>query len=305
MNNLRRIDLNLLVILEALLAECHISRAAERLHMSQPAVSHALGRLRQLFDDPLLVRGAQGMVPTPRALALVRPLAEALRLVHGVLGPTAFDPANAERTFRIAMSDYGSAAVLPGLVATLRREAPGIALRVSQHSREAMAAKVADGELDLALGVFPHLPDGVRVETLFEEQFACAIDPASLAEQRDWNLDTYLARPHALVAVRPDNVDEIDRALTARGARRHIALTLPHWSIAPSLIAGTDLVLTAARRCLAAVPSLAILPVPFALSPFAFTQIWHARADNDPGHDWLRAKLAEAAQSRQREPRQS
>jgi len=296
MNNLRRIDLNLLVILEALLAERHISRAAERLHMSQPAVSHALGRLRHLFDDPLLVRGAQGMVPTPRALALVRPLTEALRRVHGVLDPTAFEPASAERTFRVGMSDYGAAAVLPRLVATLRHEAPGIALRISQHSREAMVAQVADGELDLALGVFPQLPDGVRVETLFEEQFACALDPAVLTDTQGWDLEAYLARPHALVAVRPDNIDEIDRALAARGARRHIALTLPHWSVAPSLIAGTDLVLTAARRCLGAAPSLAILPVPFSLAPFAFTQIWHARADSDPSHAWLRGRVAEAAQ---------
>ncbi|MCW3479217.1 LysR substrate-binding domain-containing protein [Neisseriaceae bacterium JH1-16] len=296
MNNLRRIDLNLLVILEALLAERHISRAAERLHMSQPAVSHALGRLRQLFDDPLLVRGAQGMAPTARALELNRPLAEALRQVHAVLGPTAFDPATAERTFRLGMSDYGAAAVLPALIKMLRREAPGVVLRVSQHSREAMAAQVADGELDLALGVFPQLPDGLRTETLFEEQFACALDAATLADGQHWDLETYLARPHALVAVRPDSVDEIDRALAACGARRHIALTLPHWSVAPALIAGTDLVLTAARRCLSHAPSLAILPVPFALAPFAFTQIWHARADSDPGHAWLRARLAEAAQ---------
>ncbi|MDN0085072.1 LysR family transcriptional regulator [Crenobacter sp. SG2305] len=162
MNNLRRIDLNLLVILETLLAERHISRAAERLHMSQPAVSHALGRRRQLFDDPLLLRGAQGMVPTLRALELSRPLAEALRQVHVVLGPAAFDPATAERTFRLGMSDYGAAAVLPRLIQVMRLEAPSIELHVSQHSREAMAAKVADSELDLALGVFPQLPDGVR-----------------------------------------------------------------------------------------------------------------------------------------------
>jgi DNA-binding transcriptional LysR family regulator len=131
MNDLRRIDLNLLVILDALLSEQHVTRAAERLHLSQPAVSHALARLRDLLGDPLLVRAGASLVPTSRALELMAPLAEALAQVQSLLAPNAFDPATAKRTFRLAMSDYGAAIVLPGLIRTLRHEAPGIDLQIS------------------------------------------------------------------------------------------------------------------------------------------------------------------------------
>lgn len=155
MNDLRRIDLNLLVILDALLSEQHVTRAAERLHLSQPAVSHALARLRDLLGDALLVRQGSSLVPTARALELAMPLAEALAQVQALLEPNRFDPASAKRTFRVAMSDYSAAIFLPGLVRTLRREAPGIDLQIIQASREGMLDGVLNGDIDLAAGVFP------------------------------------------------------------------------------------------------------------------------------------------------------
>ncbi|XAH25461.1 LysR family transcriptional regulator [Xylophilus sp. GW821-FHT01B05] len=294
MNNLRSVDLNLLTILEVLLAERHLSRAAERLHMSQPAVSHALARLRVLLGDPLLVRGRGGFQPTARALELARPLADALQHIRSVLGGAVFAPGSARRVFRLAASDYGAAIVLPGLLRRLRAEAPGVDLDLVYASRAAMAAGVADGEIDLALGVFTQLPESLRRETLFNERFVCALDPATLPADAPLTLQAYLARPHVLVAAGDTEVaTEVDAALARKGLARRIALRLPHWTVAPMVIAGTDLILTVARRALplqtAAV--LAVREAPLALAPFAFEQVWHSRTQGDAGLGWLRAAV--------------
>ncbi|AOY92009.1 LysR family transcriptional regulator [Cupriavidus sp. USMAA2-4] len=298
MNNLRAIDLNLLVVLEALLAERHISRAALRLHLSQPAVSHALGRLRQLLDDPLLVRGQGGLVLTARAHELSGPLAEALAQVRILLGPSGFQPATARRTFRLAMSDYGAMVVLPRLLRAVRKAAPGIDLVVTQASREAMTAKVADGEIDAALGVFANPPESVRAQTLFEDDYACAVDAATVRDNGRLDQVAYLARSHVLVATHSERVDAIDAAVAKLGGRRKIACVLPHWSVAPALIAGTNLVLTTARRSLAALqedPRFAVFDPPFALPGLTFSMIWHERIEADPGHMWLRERVVAAA----------
>jgi len=298
MNNLRAIDLNLLVVLEALLAERHISRAALRLHLSQPAVSHALGRLRQLLDDPLLVRGQGGLVLTARAHELSGPLAEALAQVRILLGPSGFQPSSARRTFRLAMSDYGAMVVLPRLLRAVRKAAPGIDLLVTQASREAMIAKVADGEIDAALGVFANPPEGVRAQTLFEDNYACAVDAATVRDSGRLDQVAYLARSHVLVATHSERVDAIDSAVAKLGGRRKIACVLPHWSVAPALIAGTNLVLTTARRSLAALeedPRFAVFDPPFALPGLSFSMIWHERAEADPGHMWLRERVVAAS----------
>ncbi|MGY3298391.1 DNA-binding transcriptional LysR family regulator [Pseudomonas sp. TE6288] len=294
MDDLRRIDLNLLLTLHALLSEQHVSRAALRLHRSQPAVSHALAQLREIFADPLLVRRGGRLQLTARAEALHAPLHEALQQLDGLLGTPGFEPARARRTFRLAMSDYGARVVLPALMRLLRREAPGIDLVVSQGSREAMLGQLIDGEADLALGVFPELPTEMTQQVLFEESFVCLADRASLPPRGGLALDPWLARPHVLVAVRPGIDNEIDQALAILGARRRIALTLPHWGVAQRVIAGTDLVLTVARRSLAGArldPALRQFAPPLAISPFAFAQAWHSRRDGDAGHRWLRAQI--------------
>ncbi|CAG9175813.1 LysR family transcriptional regulator [Cupriavidus respiraculi] len=298
MNDLRGIDLNLLVVLEALLAERHISRAALRLHLSQPAVSHALARLRQLLDDPLLVRGQGGLVLTERAHELAAPLAEALAQVRILLGPSGFQPATARRSFRLAMSDYGTMVMLPRLLRAVRKAAPGIELVVTQASREAMVAQVADGEVDLAMGVFGQLPDSVRGETLFEDGYACVVDAATVRDTGRLDQVAYLARSHVLVSADRERVDPIDAVVARQGGRRKIACALPHYSVAPTLIAGTNLVLTTARRSLAALaedPRFAIFAPPFAVPDFAFGAIWQQRVEADPGHTWLRARVAAVA----------
>lgn len=293
MNDLRRIDLNLLVILDALLREQHVTRAAERLHLSQPAVSHALGRLRDVLGDPLLVRQGGGLVPTARALELAAPLAEALAQVQALLAPNRFDPTSAKRRFRLAMSDYGAAILLPGLVRTLRREAPGIDLQIIQASREGMVEGVLNADIDMAAGVFPDLPAELRSTPLFEEHYACLVDRASLPEDGTLDLPAYLARPHVLLEMRGSGTPEIERALTAIRERRHVAISLPHWGIAPQLIQGTDLILTVSSRGLPTSDQdqLLVVPVPFHIPSFAFELAWHSRRAGDPALQWLKEQV--------------
>jgi len=176
MNNLRSVDLNLLVILDVLLTERHVSRAAIRLNMSQPAVSHALARLRDLLDDPLLVREGTGLVPTLKAMEIAKPLTEVLTGVRAVLGPHGFDPATTQYRFHLSMSDYGGSILLPGLVRELRKDAPGIDLAVSQFSREGMIARILDGEIDLGFGVFPHLPAQIAADIIMQDEYVCLLD---------------------------------------------------------------------------------------------------------------------------------
>lgn len=299
-NNLRGIDLNLLVVLDALLADRHVSRAATRLNMSQPAVSHALARLRLLFDDPLLIRRGGQLVPSSRAQQIAPVLSEALRQMREVLGPSVFDPARETRTFRLAMSDYGSAVILPGLLRLLRLDAPGIDLVITQSSREAMLRLVLDGECDLALGVFPDLPERLEVGQLTVERFACLADRERMAGRACLDLEAYLARPHVLVAMKDGANTEIDTALKAMGQVRRIAVMLPHWGNAPRLIHGTDLVLTVARNAIALYerdPSLVVFEPPFQIPPFPFVQVWHDRSGGDPAHLWLRTAVARIAMS--------
>lgn len=297
-HDLRRIDLNLLVILDALLEERHVSRAAERLAMTQPAVSHALNRLRDLLDDPLLVRAGNQMQLTRRAFELAGPLREILGGVRRLVLGDDFDPANAELELRLGMSDYGAWVVLPRLLRVLRREAPGIHLDVRQASRGGMAEQVASGELDGALGVFPMLPEGLRVQRLFEERFVCLCSSETLGGRKRLDLDDYLAAPHLRVALQQSPAEEIDSHLEKLGRRRQVASTVPHFSVAPSLLAGTDLVLTIAARMLPddlESHGLASFEPPLKLAPFDFVQIWSEASEDDPARRWLRGKLAQAA----------
>ena len=294
MNNLAGIDLNLLTVLEALLAERHVSRAALRLNKSQPAVSHALARLRLLLDDPLLMRQGGSLKPTARALEIQPHLGEALDRMRHLLAPAGFDPSSERRTFRLAMSDYGAAVLLPGLVPLLRTEAPRSDLLVTQAGREAMAAQILDGEIDLAFGVFPDLGERLTRDVLFEDRYVCLADATVLPPGDRLDLASYLARPHALVALRADVENEIDRTLAVLGHKRRICLTLPHWGMAPRLIAGTDIVLTVARNILPPANEaggLRLFEVPFTLPAVPFTQIWHPRRQGDPAHQWLRQRI--------------
>ncbi|WXL26623.1 LysR family transcriptional regulator [Ectopseudomonas mendocina] len=300
MNNLRNVDLNLLVTLQALLEEKHISRAALRLHKSQPAISHALANLRRQFNDPLLIRRDGGLELTPRATELLPALNIALGHLGEVLGTPPFDPLDSKRTLRLAMSDFGARVVLPQLIRRLRQDAPGIDLVITHGSREAMLADVTDGEVDMALGVFPgRLSGRLRTQTLFEERFVCVADAATVPRRSALSLKDWLARPHILVATRSAAENEIERALAQAGLQRRIAVQLPHWSVANELIAGTDLILTVAERNLQSIRGDArfkCFKPPVEISAFDFQLIWHQRRDGDVAQHWLRERVVEICQ---------
>ena len=292
---LRNIDLNLLVVLDALLTEKHVTRTGARLHLSQPAISHSLSKLRVLLDDPILIRQGSEVVLSALAQNLQAPLKEILSQIEILLGKSIdFVPANSHRTFRLAMSDYGAAIVLPKLLRQLRAEAPNTTLVVTQDSRHGMLEQIAQGKIDLALGVFPNLSADISSEVLFEETFSCLLDRSTLPANGQLDLDNYLLRPHISVSVDGCSNGEIDRLLRDEGLQRRIAVSVPHWRTAPSMISNTDLILTVATRTLDNAlldEELVSLSPPLPIPPFPFVQIWHNRFGEDPAHMWLREQV--------------
>ena len=292
---LRNIDLNLLVVLDALLTEKHVTRTGARLHLSQPAISHSLSKLRVLLDDPILIRQGSEVVLSALAQNLQAPLKEILSQIEILLGKSIdFVPANSHRTFRLAMSDYGAAIVLPKLLRQLRAEAPNTTLVVTQDSRHGMLEQIAQGKIDLALGVFPNLSADISSEVLFEETFSCLLDRSTLPANGQLDLDNYLLRPHISVSVDGCSNGEIDRLLRDEGLQRRIAVSVPHWRTAPSMISNTDLILTVATRTLDNAlldEELVSLSPPLLIPPFPFVQIWHNRFGEDPAHRWLREQV--------------
>lgn len=299
MINLAAVDLNLLVAFEALMQERHVTRAGQRVGLAQPSMSSALTRLRLLFDDPLFVRRASGMQPTPRALALAQPIGEALGLVRQALATeTRFDPATARHRFTIAVTDYGDLVVVPALVGLMRRVAPEVDLTVRPitDARDSLA-KLERGELDALIGGhLPASPQTVRRE-LFTERFACiraAGARGRLDEKR------YLASPHALFSsVGGDGAPgAVDAVLAERGLKRRVAVTLPHAVAVPFAVAGTDLVATMAERIarrFAQSASVSLAALPFPLAPFAVDLI-HARHAAAPAAlAWLLDQIGVAA----------
>lgn len=292
---LRNIDLNLLVVLDALLTEKHVTRTGARLHLSQPAISHSLSKLRVLLDDPILIRQGSEVVLSALAQNLQAPLKEILSQIEILLGKSIdFVPANSHRTFRLAMSDYGAAIVLPKLLRQLRAEAPNTTLVVTQDSRHGMLEQIAQGKIDLALGVFPNLSADISSEVLFEETFSCLLDRSTLPANGQLDLDNYLLRPHISVSVDGCSNGEIDRLLRDEGLQRRIAVSVPHWRTAPSMISNTDLILTVATRTLDNAlldEELVSLSPPLPIPPFPFVQLWHNRFGEDPAHRRLREQV--------------
>lgn len=290
------IDLNLLVAFDALLAERSVTRAARRIGLTQPAMSHALGRLRDLLDDPILVRSGSGMMATARAEALEEPIRRALREIDDALrtGPT-FDPKTSTRTFTLAIGDYGELIVLPPLLARLAREAPGIDLRVLPIPED-YGRLVEDGTVDLVVNpIAAQLPAGLVKQKLFDETFVCLVRKGHRAA-RKLDLSTFVALPHALIAPRGRAGGFVDDALAQKGLTRRIALTVPHFLVAPLVVASSDLILTVPERVartFVGMAPLQILEPPLPLRGFSTYQVWHERRRTDPAHAWLRSLIAE------------
>jgi DNA-binding transcriptional LysR family regulator len=303
--NLRDLDLNLLRTLDALLEEQQVSRAALRLGVSQPAVSHALGRLRRHFGDPLLVRRGQEMVLTPRASELAGPLGQILASIRQLTGPARFDPSRAQGRLRIATTDYGLAIVMPRVLAGLAEQAPGLSIAYSPISGE-MFEQLESGFLDLCVTGQASCRD-LQVEVLFHERFVLATRAGHPLVGRPMTVEAFIAWPHVLVDVVHSRLHGIDERLAAMNLKRHVAMRMPSFLAAAYFARDSDLVVPIPERIavLQAQPlGLAIHQPPPALDlcAFDYVQAWHARRSDDPLHQWLRQLVRQAGERISAEP---
>lgn len=296
--NLRGIDLNLLVLLDRLIAERNVTRAAAAANLSQPAMSRALGRLRALLDDPILVRGADGLVPTARAQALQPTLARLLADVRDLLAPETFDPAAWRARVTISATDHQTIILLPAVIARLAREAPGLDLDVVPlRARELDALR--DGRAHLSFGVAEvALPPGLRSRTLYEDRFVTVLRRDHPAAGRAWTAADYAALDHVLVTVLGEGRGFLDDQLAQLGLSRRLALRMPHFYAAMEVVARSDRVVTLPQTLAARfAPGLGLVArePPVAVTAFTPTLIWPDVHDADPAMRWLREVIAEEA----------
>jgi LysR family nod box-dependent transcriptional activator len=295
------IDLNLLVALDALLSERSVTRAAARVGLSQPGMSNALGRLRRLFDDPLLVRRGSALVPTTRAEALVDPVREALALIRGALErPTTFDPATERRTFRLSCSDYSVLMLVGPLVRALAHDAPGLTVEVLPRLANAGRA-LSGGEVDLVVEP-PEIMGDVDLHALrlWEDRWACCVWAGNTRIARRMALEDYTSAGHLVYSMGGPGqpVALPDRHLARLGIERRVEVSVESFLLAPFLLQGTDLVALVPKRAeayLRRTGDIRILASPIEFPVLVEMLWWHPRADADPAHAWLRSRIDEIA----------
>jgi DNA-binding transcriptional LysR family regulator len=300
--HLARIDLNLLVVLHELLRARSTTEVARRLGRTQSAISHALARLRDTFHDPLFVRAGARLTPTARAEELAGPLAQLMASTDALLRDTSdtFDPARVERTFSIGTTDFSEILLLPALLPRLRREAPGIDLRTVFLGAELDRA-IQTREIDLAIGALFRDLTGLLEQTLYEDRLVCVVRRGHPKARRRFDLETFVALDHALVAPRGLPGSTVDAALAPLGLRRRVVLTLPHFAAAALVVAETDLVLTVPERFarwMAARAPLTVFDPPLALPGFRFSMLFSSTVRDDPAHAWMRRVIAESFRSK-------
>lgn len=291
-----RIDLNLLRVFDQVMKQRQVSRAAQALGLSQPAVSNALRRLRTMLGDELFVRTPAGMQATAYALRIGPAVSQALALVDGALAaPSPFEPARDERAFTLAMTDVGQIYFLPALVPALAREAPGVSLRITGVAGAALAEAMATGQVALALGWLPDLRAGFYQQALFRQAYVCLMRRGHPGLAGALDRTAFLAFDHVRIEALGTGHTQVDDQLARRGLQRRIRLVVPDYVALGHVLASTDLVATVperfAQRVCSALP-LATRPLPVRLAPTAIHQVWHARAHRDPAQQWLRTLVA-------------
>lgn len=296
--NLRKLDLNLLLALDVLIEETSVTKAAEKLNMSQSAMSYSLKRLRSLLDDPILVRTSRDMEATPYA----REISVAIRQIltdiqNALLERDFFNPNTASEDFRIAASDYVEVTLGSELLNRLTNQAPGIRIRISNFNRETALDALDDGSIDLFIDVSLPCKSWHVKQELYHEKFVCVVDgDISMTEI---SLTDYLERPHILVSMRDDFQGAVDQILEQRQQTRSVIWSTAHFMAAPFLIANSDCIALLpermAQKCAQSM-GLKLLDPPIDIQGFTIAMFWHQRNNNLPQHQWLRHQLLEAAQ---------
>jgi DNA-binding transcriptional LysR family regulator len=296
---LHGVDTNLIIALRALLVRQNVTRAAKDVGLSQSSMSHALSRLRAHFDDPLLVPAGRELALTERGKSLIAPVADAVAHLERVFAQAErFDPRTSRRVFRIAATDNLELYVLPQLAATLQKTAPGVNVRICALPPDWIVA-LQRGVIDLKLGRKYAVPGVLNSQDLSQEQFACVVRRRHPARPRPSRqeyaaLDHILVAPTAPLAAEPDGL--VDALLAKQGLRRRVVMTVPHFLVAPFVVANSDLVLTAPARLLAPfikLLDLRRLELPMKVGSYKLSQVWAARNRDDEAHRWLRGAIAQ------------
>ncbi len=305
--DIRKVDLNLLLAFDALMQDGNLTRAGVRLGLSQPSMSHALGRLRIISGDPLFVRVPTGMEPTPFALQISGAVRDGLALLQNALdGAAVFDASTYNRTFQILMSDIGELVYLPRLINKLKTAAPNVNLRVLQLPRESYQNAFASGEADLAIGFLPALKAGFYQQRLFEDSYVCIARKGHPRIRGDLSLEQFTQESHVLiepagsrystVSLQSSTTTFIERHLADQGLSRRIALRVPHFMVVPEIVQKTDLLATVPGSVMAYIrpmPKVKMLQLPIATPRFEIKQFWHQRNHHDVANRWLRRTIAE------------
>jgi DNA-binding transcriptional LysR family regulator len=303
--NLTRVDLNLLVVFDALMRERHVGRAAEQLMLSQSATSHALNRLRALFGDPLFTRHPRGVEPTLRARELAEPIADVLASMRAIVRPSApFDPAQLRRTFNIATHDLSVPTVLAPIMSGLLTAAPGVVVRTLTLDPETVVDELDRGNLDLAVGPFGFMPKGkevpqriqmIRLST--DDFFGVARRGHGGLQDGRMSLETYADLPHARVSWDGDLHGQIDDVLDGLGLHRRVVLTVRHYLALPFVIGSSDLICALPRRAatkMAETAALTLFPLPIAIDPFVSYILVPRQLAKQPELLWLCNMLLKA-----------
>lgn len=289
--NLRAIDLNLLVIFDALMAERHVTRAAMRIPMSQPAMSNALARLRHVFKDDLFIRSGGVMEPTPRALELGEAVRQILRQTERLMtSDVGFDPAIAQRDFTGRMSDLLGYLVLPCMLAALSRQAPHVTLDILHMSPERTVKALETDQLDFAVSMQLRHTASICSEPLFTDRMVCVMRADHPLAGARLTLARFLQADHLRVAMSPTDIRFVDNVLADRGYARKVVAKVPHWLLIPPILLESDLIAVISGKLAErfAHPGLAIRTLPFESAPFSWDLYWHRRNDNSVAHRWMR-----------------
>lgn len=299
--NLAGFDLNLLLVFDAVMRERHVTRAGDRIGMSQPAMSNALNRLRHHLKDDLFVRGSDGMRPTSRAMELAGPVRDALQGLETALDSSPFEPARAVRTFSIGSNDYAVPTLMPLLAPRLEREAPGIAVRLVSSAGRTFDM-LDDQTIDLGISAFGDIPERFGRMPLLRDRYVLTMRCGHPLASGALSLETYSQARHLLVSPRGEVHGFVDDALAEKGLARRIAMTVNSFSSAPAILAASDMILAMPGRIadhFAPIYDLVTRPAPIA-GPESYssaTLVWHDRLANHPAHRWFRAFLLDVSRT--------
>jgi len=292
---LNKVDLNLFVIFDAIYRERNVTRAAAQLNLTQPAVSNALRRLRQSFDDPLFVRTPNGMSPTPVADGAIGDIRRALELMRNTVGAhSRFNPAKSQTIFHLGMNDLAEALLLPKLYESIRRDAPNVSITSYYVARERAADELKAGKIDLLLDSPVHSTRGLHLQALNQLPYVLAMRKDHPMAKRTMSLETYLAAEHLHVSSRRKGRGQVDIALNRLGKQRRITVRIQNYLVAAKITQETDLLWTA-PKILAADLDLHMIRIPFEVDPLVWNLYWTRSAEEDPANSWMRAKLATVA----------